>query len=80
MRLELAINGNPRQESSIGEMRFSPLELIDELSTWAPIDAGDLLFCGTPAGVGPMQRGDHVQARLLSEDGTILSELDFLLA
>jgi hypothetical protein len=27
-----------------------------------------------------MQRGDHVQARLLSEDGTILSELDFLLA
>ena len=80
MRLELAINGNPRQESSIGEMRFSPLELIDELSPWAPIDAGDLLFCGTPAGVGPMQRGDHVQARLLSEDGTILSELDFLLA
>ena len=58
-------------------MRFSPLELIDELSMWAPIDAGDLLFCGTPAGVGPMQRGDHVQARLLSEDGTILSELDF---
>ena len=80
LRLELAINGNPRQESSIGEMRFSPLELIDELSTWAPIAAGDLLFCGTPAGVGPMQRDDHVQARLLSENGTILSELDFILA
>tara|TARA_B100000674_G_C37964660_1_gene973936 strand:- start:1342 stop:1890 length:549 start_codon:yes stop_codon:yes gene_type:complete len=80
LRLELAINGNLRQESSIDEMRFSPLELIDELSTWAPIDAGDLLFCGTPAGVGPMQRGDHVQARLLSEDGTIISELDFILA
>ena len=80
LRLELAINGNLRQESSIDEMRFSPLELINELSTWAPIDAGDLLFCGTPAGVGPMQRGDHVQARLLSEDGTIISELDFILA
>ena len=80
LRLELAINGNLRQESSIDEMRFSPLELINELSTWAPIDAGDLLFCGTPAGVGPMQRGDHVQARLLSEDGTTISELDFILA
>ena len=80
LRLELALNGNPRQEASIGEMSFSPLDLIDALSVWAPAKAGDLLFCGTPSGVGPMQRGDRIQARLLSEDGTVLSELDFILA
>ena len=80
LRLELSINGNVRQDSSIDEMRFTPLNLIKQLSYWAPIGAGDLLFCGTPSGVGPMQRGDHVQARLLSEEGTILSELDFHLA
>ena len=80
LRLELALNGDPRQEASIGEMSFSPLDLIDALSVWAPAKAGDLLFCGTPSGVGPMQRGDRIQARLLSEDGTVLSELDFILA
>ena len=80
LRLELALNGNPRQEASIGEMSFSPLDLIDALSAWAPAKAGDLLFCGTPSGVGPMQRGDRIQARLLSEDGIVLSELDFILA
>ena len=79
LRLELALNGDPRQEASIGEMSFSPLDLIDALSVWAPAKAGDLLFCGTPSGVGPMQRGDRIQARLLSEDGTVLSELDFIL-
>ena len=80
LRLELALNGDPRQEASIGEMSFSPLDLIDALSVWAPAKAGDLLFCGTPSGVGPMQRGDRIQARLISEDGTVLSELDFILA
>ena len=80
MRLELAINGEPRQEASIGEMSFSPLELITELSHWAPMEKGDLLFCGTPSGVGPLRCGDHVQARLLREDGAILSEIDLILA
>ncbi len=80
LRLELALNGDPRQDASIGEMSFPPLDLIDALSDWAPAKAGDLLFCGTPSGVGPMQRGDRIQARLLSEDGTVLSELDFILA
>ena len=80
LRLELAINGEPRQEASIGEMSFSPVDLLTNLSEWAPLENGDLLFCGTPSGVGAMHRGDHVQARLLSENGTVLSELDLILA
>lgn len=79
LRLELAINGEPRQEASIGEMSFTPLDLLSSLSHWAPLEKGDLLFCGTPSGIGPLARGDHVQARLLREDGTALSKLDLIL-
>jgi len=80
LRLELAVNGEPRQEASIGQMSFTPLDLLSSLSQWAPLEKGDLLFCGTPSGIGPLTRGDHVQARLLREDGTVLSELDLMLA
>lgn len=79
LRLELAINGEPRQEASIGEMSFTPLDLLSSLSHWAPLEKGDLVFCGTPSGIGPLARGDHVQARLLREDGTALSKLDLIL-
>jgi fumarylpyruvate hydrolase len=79
LRLELAINGEPRQEASIGEMSFTPLDLLSSLSHWAPLEKGDLLFCGTPSGIGSLVRGDHAQARLLREDGTVLSELDLIL-
>ena len=79
LRLELAVNSEPRQEASIGEMSFTPLDLLSSLSQWAPLEEGDLLFCGTPSGIGPLSRGDHVQARMLREDGTVLSELDLML-
>ncbi|MEC8927080.1 MAG: fumarylacetoacetate hydrolase family protein [Candidatus Thermoplasmatota archaeon] len=79
LRLELAVNGEPRQEASIGEMSFTPLDLLASLSQWAPLEKGDLLFCGTPSGIGPVARGDHIQARMLREDGSVLSELDLIL-
>ena len=80
MRIELAINGEPRQEAILSEMSFSPLELLEALSTWAPLEDGDLLFCGTPSGVGEIHLGDELHARLLREDGTVLSELRFTAA
>lgn len=80
LRLELTINGEPRQGASVREMSFSPLDLISNLSQWAPLEKGDLLFCGTPSGVGPLNRKDHVKARLLSEDGVVFSELDLIMA
>lgn len=80
MRIELAINGEPRQEAKLSEMSFSPLTLLESLAEWAPLEDGDLLFCGTPAGVGPIHSGDHLCARLLREDGTVLSEIDITAA
>lgn len=80
MRIELAVDGGPRQEAAISEMSFPPLDLLEALSNWAPLEDGDLLFCGTPAGVAPIRTGEEVHARLLREDGWVLSELRFTAA
>jgi 2-keto-4-pentenoate hydratase/2-oxohepta-3-ene-1,7-dioic acid hydratase in catechol pathway len=60
----LSINGNEIQTGSLTQMSWTPKELIDKLSSWAPIKEGDVLFTGTPAGVGPLMAGDEVIASL----------------
>ena len=46
-------------------------EVIAELSTWFELAAGDLIFTGTPAGVGPLKPGDRVRGGV---DGVALLE------
>ena len=55
---EFALNGGVRQQSNNTEMRFTPAELLVYASQYFPICAGDLLFTDTPAGIGPVKRGD----------------------
>lgn len=62
--LTLEVNGQLRQQSDIAQMIFSVPEIIARLSRLFELKAGDLVFTGTPAGVGPLQRGDVVHARL----------------
>jgi fumarylpyruvate hydrolase len=45
-------------------MTFSPTDLLVYLSARVPLLPGDLLFTGTPAGVGPLAPGDHLVATL----------------
>jgi 2-keto-4-pentenoate hydratase/2-oxohepta-3-ene-1,7-dioic acid hydratase in catechol pathway len=45
-------------------MIFSVDEVISFVSQYITIKTGDLLFTGTPAGVGPVKIGDHLQAYL----------------
>ena len=45
-------------------MIFAVPEIISELSQLFELKAGDLVFTGTPAGVGPLQRGDVFRASL----------------
>ncbi len=78
-RLELAVNGAPRQEAVLSDCLFSVVDLLESLEQWAPLEAGDLLFCGTPAGVGAMVDGDRIEARLLDPDGEPISEIDLTL-
>ncbi len=56
----LEVNGEPRQRASLSEMIWSVPEIVAELSTYFELRPGDLIFTGTPAGVGPVRRGDSI--------------------
>ena len=58
--IRLAVNGLMRQQGNTAEMIWSVPEIIAELSRLFELKAGDLVFTGTPAGVGPLERGDLV--------------------
>ena len=60
-RIWLQVNGQPRQQSDVAEMIWSVPEIIAELSTLFELVAGDLIFTGTPAGVGALQPGDRIE-------------------
>ena len=59
-RIWLEVNGQSRQDANLEEMTWDVAEIIVELSTYFELQPGDLIFTGTPAGVGPLQRGDSV--------------------
>lgn len=63
-RLALSVNGETRQDTDIADMIFPVPEIIAELSKLFELKAGDLIFTGTPAGVGPLQRDDRFHAEL----------------
>ena len=52
------VNGHLRQESRLSDMIWSVPALLSALSRLVALCPGDLIFTGTPAGVGPLQRGD----------------------
>ncbi len=60
-RIWLSVNGEMRQDADLSQMIWSVPEIIAALSRSWTLQAGDLIFTGTPAGVGPLQRGDFVQ-------------------
>lgn len=59
-RIWLSVNGELRQDGDLAELLWSVPETIAELSTLFTLQAGDLVFTGTPAGIGPLERGDRV--------------------
>jgi fumarylpyruvate hydrolase len=59
--LTLEVNGEPRQEGRLGQMIWSIPEMILCLSQYYRLLPGDLIFTGTPAGVGPLNVGDTVK-------------------
>ena len=57
---ECSVNGAVRQTGNTGEMIFAIPTLIQYLSGIWELQEGDLIYTGTPAGVGPLQSGDRV--------------------
>jgi fumarylpyruvate hydrolase len=60
--MSLHVNGQLKQHSNISEMIWSVPEIIVELSQLFELHAGDLIFTGTPSGVGPVNIGDSLTA------------------
>jgi fumarylpyruvate hydrolase len=56
----LEVNGETRQRANLSEMIWSVPEIVAELSTYFELRPGDLIFTGTPEGVGPVRRGDSL--------------------
>ena len=63
-RIELRQNGETRQQSDIAELVWSVPEIIAHLSGFYHLAPGDLIFTGTPAGVGPVKPGDRLEASI----------------
>lgn len=59
-RIHLDVNGQTRQDATLDEMVWSPVEVIRHLSLFYHLQPGDLIMTGTPAGVGPVVAGDVI--------------------
>ncbi len=60
----LDINGERKQAGDVNQMIWKVPEVISRLSSMFVLNPGDLIFTGTPAGVGPVHRGDQVVAHI----------------
>lgn len=60
-RIWLDVNGEKRQEGDINQLIWNIPETISYLSRQFRLMPGDLIFTGTPAGVGPIERGDKME-------------------
>jgi len=61
--LALTVDGALRQSDTAASMILDPAETVAALSRWFDLRAGDVVFTGTPKGVGPIERGQQVVAR-----------------
>jgi uncharacterized protein (TIGR00369 family) len=64
LALTLDVNGVRRQDGSTAQMLHGVSQLVAYASRWITLNRGDLLFTGTPSGVGPVVAGDRLEGRL----------------
>jgi 2-keto-4-pentenoate hydratase/2-oxohepta-3-ene-1,7-dioic acid hydratase in catechol pathway len=68
LAISLEVNGERRQHGDLRDLVWDIADILHELSKLYALRAGDLVFMGTPAGVGPLVPGDRYSATL----GTLL--------
>ena len=62
--LALSVNGQVRQHSDVSRLIWSIPELLADLSQYYHLQPGDLIYTGTPEGVGPVVSGDQISGRV----------------
>lgn len=60
--VELRVNGEVKQTGDLSQLIWAADEIVSKLSEQYRLEPGDLIYTGTPAGVGPVLPGDTVQA------------------
>lgn len=70
LRFSLEVGGSRRQEGALTHMVFPVPVLLRYLASLCPLEEGDLVFTGTPEGVGPIRPGDPFRMTLLAQTGT----------
>ena len=63
-RVQSILNGQVKQDGNTNDMRFDTFELISFISQCMTLLPGDVIATGTPAGIGPMQKGDTIEIRI----------------
>ena len=61
-RIELKVNDQVKQGADLGQMIWKSDEIVSKLSQQYRLLPGDLIYTGTPAGIGPLSRGDRIDA------------------
>lgn len=67
LEFSLRKNGEVVQHGRVQDMIHSPEQIIAHLSRYFTLKTGDLIFTGTPSGVGPVAPGDHLEGILADE-------------
>ncbi|WP_293536460.1 fumarylacetoacetate hydrolase family protein [Phenylobacterium sp.] len=62
--IRLSVNGAVRQDAVVADMIWDVAEIISEASRLWTLKPGDLIFTGTPEGVGALQRGDRIESEV----------------
>jgi len=60
--IRLSVNGQVRQSATLSDMIWDPHGVVEQAGRFWTLAAGDLIYTGTPEGVGPVVRGDRVEA------------------
>ena len=64
LRFEMELNGEVRQQGFTGDMLFTVDQIIAHVSRHMTLRIGDLIYTGTPVGVGAVKPGDNIKARI----------------
>ena len=62
--IALSVNGEARQSGRLDDMVWNPAEILAKARELWDVRPGDMIFTGTPEGVGPLQPGDRVEATI----------------
>ena len=71
--LSLSVNGQTKQHSDVNKLIWNVREIIADLSLFYHLQPGDLIFTGTPEGVGAVVAGDRIDGHIQGAGEIVLN-------